>query len=184
MLVVSNWIPWCDDTIKYYASNDDRQRSKIIFLPKLSRFAENELANLQLAANERWGFDFSKCVPMTDNKNYIWERVPPTNPEMYTIIRGAHLRETSTTPNYNDLLLDERANRANMERMDLCGDELNSSDESLCNSPTSKVVPVLIVSPGKRGKQRQPKITGKFQENFNFIFFVFNQSKPMTVENI
>ncbi|XP_037036174.1 cyclin-dependent kinase inhibitor 1 [Bradysia coprophila] len=127
------------------------------------RFAENELANLQLAANERWGFDFAQCVPIPDNKKYIWERVPPTNPEMYTIIRAAHLRETSTAPNYNDLLLDERANRANMERMDLCGDEVNSSDESLCNSPTS-TVPVLIVSPGKRGKQRQPKITDYLKE--------------------
>lgn len=84
---------------------------------------------------------------------------------MYTIIRAAHLRETSTTPNFNDLLLDERADRANMERMDVCGDEVNSSDESLCNSPTSKV-PILIVSPGKREKQRQPKITGNFNNFF------------------
>lgn len=77
---------------------------------------------------------------------------------MYTIIRAAHVRETSSPPNFNDLLLDERADRANMERMDVCGDE---SDESLCNSPTSKV-PISIGSPGKREKQRQPKITGKF----------------------
>lgn len=84
---------------------------------------------------------------------------------MYTIIRAAHLRETSTPPNFNDLLLDERADRANMERMDVCGDEVNSSDESLCNSPTSKV-PILLVSPGKREKQRQPKITGNFNNFF------------------
>lgn len=127
-----------------------------------NRFAENELANIQLASSERWGFDFARCTPISDNKKYIWERVPPTNPGMYTIIRGAHSRETSTTPSYNDLLLDERANRANMERMDLCGDEVNSSDESLCSSPTS-VVPTLIVSP-KRGKQRQPKITDYLKE--------------------
>lgn len=98
---------------------------------------------------------------------------------MYTLIRGAHSRETSTTPSYNDLLLDERANRANMERMDLCGDEVNSSDESLCSSPTS-VVPTLIVSP-KRGKQRQPKITGKCR--CLIIISVFNRSEPMTVKN-
>lgn len=131
------------------------------------RFAENELANLQLAASERWGFNFAQCVPISDSKNYIWERVPPTNPEMYTIIRAAHLRETSTPPNFNDLLLDERADRANLERMDVCGDEIHSSDESLCNSPTSKV-PILIVSPGKREKQRQPKITGKLPNKFLF----------------
>lgn len=96
---------------------------------------------------------------------------------MYTIIRGAHLRETSniSPPNLNDLLLDERADRANMGRMDVCGDEVNSSDESLCNSPTSKV-PILMPSPGKREKQRQPKITG------NFINILINESKPMTVK--
>lgn len=92
---------------------------------------------------------------------------------MYTIIRAAHLRETATPPNFNDLLLDERADRANRERMDVCGDELNSSDESLCNSPTSKVP---IVSPGKREKQRQPKITGNFNNS------LFNESKPMAVK--
>lgn len=141
--------------------NDD-QIMFYFFNFRTYRFAENELANLQLAASERWGFNFAKCVPIPDNKNYIWERVPPTTPEMYTIIRAAHLRETSniSPPNFNDLLLDERADRANMGRMGLCGDELNSSDESLCNSPTSKV-PILLVSPGKREK-RQPKITGNF----------------------
>lgn len=142
------------------------------FLISEFRFAENELANLQLAASERWGFNFAQCVPITDNKNYIWERVPPTNPEMYTIIRAAHLRETITPPNFNNLLLDERADRANMERMDACGDEVNSSDESLCNSPTSKV-PMLIVSPGKREK-RQPKITGNFNK---FQFYSFNRNR-------
>lgn len=91
---------------------------------------------------------------------------------MYTIIRAAHLRETRAPPNFNDLLLDERSARANMERMDICGDELNSSDESLCNSPTSKV-PILIVSPGKREKQRQPKITG----NFLIISYSMNRNR-------
>lgn len=126
-----------------------------------------------MAASERWGFNFAKCAPIADNKNYIWERVPPTTPEMYTIIRAAHVRETtSSPPSFNDLLLDERSERANAERMDVCGDdEVASSDESssLCNSPTSKV-PISLISPGKREKQRQPKITGKF------INFCFTQS--------
>lgn len=156
------------------------------FLRLKFRFAENELANLQLAASERWGFNFAQCTPIADNKNYIWERVPPTNPEMYTIIRAAHIRETSSSSsssqaNFNNLLLDERADRANMERMDVCGDELNSSDESLCNSPTSKV-PMLIASP-KRETKRQAKITGKFQcEPNQKKNYLFNESKPMTVK--
>lgn len=88
------------------------------------------MAKHQLAASQRWGFDFVRGQPLSDTKLFLWERVPPTNdiPEMYTLSRAAHVRTNPTdnllkspcsrnrrhyrTSSYIDLL-DERAEQSN-----------------------------------------------------------------------
>lgn len=102
----------------------------IIPLLKSFRFAEEELAKHQLAASQRWGFDFARGQPLEDTKLYLWERVPPTNdiPEMYTLSRAAHIRsidnDLTKSPNkrrhyrtssYIDLL-DERSELSNKHK--------------------------------------------------------------------
>lgn len=60
----------------------------------MCRFAEEELAKHQIAASQKWGFDFVRGCPLEDPKLFLWQRVPPTNeiPEMYALSRAAHIR--------------------------------------------------------------------------------------------
>lgn len=55
-----------------------------------------------MSASLKWGFDFVRGCPLEDPKQYLWERVPPTNeiPEMYALSRAAHIRpiEPDRTP--------------------------------------------------------------------------------------
>lgn len=62
--------------------------------PPSCRFAEEELAKHQIAASQKWGFDFVRGCPLEDPKLFLWQRVPPTNeiPEMYALSRAAHIR--------------------------------------------------------------------------------------------
>lgn len=103
--------------------------SSIQYISFRYRFAEEELAKHQMAASERWGFDFVRGKPLDDTKLFLWERVPPTNdiPEMYTLSRAAHIRHIEAehqmrspskqrrqyrTSSYIDLL-DERSEQSN-----------------------------------------------------------------------
>lgn len=94
-------------------------------------FFDTEISKHQQRASDRWGFNFARGHPLNDHQQYMWERVPPTGvqpPAMYTLSHAAHVRpSTSTASNsrqhhpasallgYDDLLLDERAERANAE---------------------------------------------------------------------
>lgn len=108
-------------------------RKLFIFLKfSFRRFVETELTKHHKTASDRWGFNFVHGYPLSDHKQFMWERVPPTSgvPQMYTLSRAAHTRPIHTEsaaaaaarlscaasaclqPTFDELL-DERAERAN-----------------------------------------------------------------------
>lgn len=62
-----------------------------------TRFIETEMARKQTQDSERWGFDFSRGVPLVNNENYEWEPVYTFIPQYYKIQHSRERLSTSTT---------------------------------------------------------------------------------------
>ncbi|XP_067627838.1 uncharacterized protein dap [Eurosta solidaginis] len=146
-------------------------------------FAE-ELDKHQERAIQKWGFDFRNGSPLPTNTQYVWERISYQEsthaPEVYTLIRAAHVRPAPVIPCSADLLMDERAERENYlintsasTDTDSCGD-YDSQDESLVFK-----VPEMLQQSGNSSsksthdgspagssplRKRQPKITEYMKE--------------------
>lgn len=94
------------------------------------RFAEEELAKQQLAASERWGFDFARGQPLSNQKIFLWERVPSEHdmPKMYTLTRAAHIRpidDVTQSPKPQRRFNRSSAAASYMDLLDQRADELN-----------------------------------------------------------
>lgn len=149
-------------------------------------------------ACKRWGFDFRNGYPIGGNSQYIWERVSFNDfiPEMYTLSRAAHLRELpilETTG--DDILIDARAAKENeLSSSNIVINSFTSDidDDSAGEDETSATyifnVPIdgqhsrLVAAAATaaaaaaaaacrqlRNKRRQPKITGKNNNNKSLI---------------
>jgi Cyclin-dependent kinase inhibitor len=98
----------------------------ILFSP-ISSFVDRELAKVNEVQSQRWGFDFTRGLPIANNNaQFQWEQLMTPKrddmPEMYTLTRLAHTRRTecffsadedSDAANSSDELQDKRARRSN-----------------------------------------------------------------------
>ena len=148
-----------------------------------NRFAEQELAKHQIAASQRWGFDFVRGCPLSQSEIYLWERVPPTNdiPEMYTLTRAAHVRQSDDVTqspksnrrhhrqsSYIDLLDDraEQSNKSTSNMLNLSFEDIDGqlSEQSSCDEMSFEESPVDKMINDSVGTRTRSQISNAFAE--------------------
>ncbi|XP_075166471.1 cyclin-dependent kinase inhibitor dacapo [Haematobia irritans] len=141
-----------------------------------NKIFNEELEKCQERASRKWGFDFRTGSPLSANSQYIWERVSTQEshiaPEMYTLTRAAHVRPTPAPKTNLELLMDERAERENLNLSQHSVTDTDSCDDSQDESMVEFKVPAgpnnvetCVLVPRKTYlRKRQPKITEYMKE--------------------
>lgn len=81
-----------------------------------TRFIESEMTCKQTQDSERWGFDFTRGVPLVNNENYEWEPVYTFIPQYYKM---QHSRERLSSSKSTENQLQYFQNPDDLPEMDI-----------------------------------------------------------------